>query len=225
MDILLNTPSGFDMDEVAGLAAHRDFDGVQLYLNSAVAEDGERLEAWCKGLEQRGLMLAVHMPPDPEPLVLEALQRIARPGMPVISHYPAAPFVPHVGAAAWEFSPFGILPEDYSAWLRHCREAGALPVVDPPRLFKETDEEEACRFARQLFSDLAGVRYMLHLIDCDTVEQLQGNWCEMGQGRVGRFLERTVIPLPELLVLEFGSLIQSVNSLPWVRRMARQMGA
>jgi len=224
MEILINSPRGVDLYDLAGLAAEKGFDGIQLYLDPGLATDAEGLEAWRGHLEDRGLTLAVHLPPAPAPGVITALERIARPGTPVISHYPAEPLAPSAGRAAWEFSPFGVRTGDYEQWLRHCRRAGALPVLDLPRLFNGTDEQEACRFAGALFSRLAGQRYLLHLIDCDTEEQNRDDWCELGRGRVGRCLERLTFPLPELAVLEYESMIQAVNSLPWLRVLARQLG-
>jgi hypothetical protein len=41
---------------------------------------------------------------------------------------------------------------------------------------------------------------------------------------VGRYLERGAIPRPEMAVLEFESLIQSVNSLQWLHRLDRDLG-
>lgn len=224
MDILLNSPRGFDVYELAGLAADRGFDGVQLYLDPGLAGDADSLEAWRGHLEDRGLALVVHLPPNPGRRVMAALERIARPGTPVVSHYPAEPLSPPAGLAAWEFSPFGLRPAAYEEWLRRCRREGVLPVLDLPRLFNGTDEAEACRFAAELFNGLAGRRYILHLIDCDTAGQERADWCELGRGRIGRCLERQAFPLPEAAVLEYESVIQAVNSLPWLRELAHRLG-
>jgi hypothetical protein len=223
MDIFLNSPSGFDIYELAGLAADQGFDGVQLYLNPGLAENPESLEAWRGHLEDRGLALAVHLPPTPDRQVMAALARIARPATPVVSHYPDEPMRPPAGRAAWEFSPFGVRPAEYDEWLRQCRRGHVLPVLDMPRIFKGAGEEQACRFAGELLTRMAGRRYILHLIDCDTAGQARADWCELGQGRVGRCLERLVFPLPETAVLEFESMIQAVNSLPWLRDLSRQL--
>jgi len=224
MKALINTPPACNLDELPGLAAHTGFDGVQLYLSAEIAEGLDRLEAWCGQLTELGLDLAIHLPPEPDRTVLDALQRIVRPETPVISHYPDTPFRTATGITAWEYSPFGVRPDEYAAWLSHCRQEDVVPVVDPPRLFKDTDELDACRFADRLFTDLAGLRYILHLIDCPTADQARESWCRMGQGQVGRYLEQAAIPLPEISVLEFESLILSVDSLPWLRRLSEGLG-
>ena len=224
MKCLINSPTGFDLFELASLAADQGFDGIQLYLNNDLAAGVELLEEWCGTLKETGLLLAVHLPSETVTATLTALDRIAQPDTAVIGHYPDQQIVPRTGRAAWEFSPFGTPADGYHAWLDHCRSAGAIPVFDLPRLFKNTDERDAGRFADHLFTRLAGVRYILHLIDCPTAEQQQDQWCAMGQGQVGHYLERSVIPLPELVVLEHESLIQAVNSLPWLRKLARGLG-
>lgn len=224
MKCLINSPAGFDIFELAGLAADQGFDGIQLYLNRELAGDLDRLDQWCARLQEKGLFLVIHLPPECGPAVLCALERIVRDDTVVISHYPDQPLQCAGGMSAWEFSSFGILPVEYDAWLDDCRLDGAVPVFDLPRLFKDSDEQDAGRFADRLFTRLAGVRYVLHLIDCDTAEQQRGQWCELGEGRVGRYLQRAVIPLPEMAVLEYESLIQSVNSLSFLRRLDRDLG-
>jgi hypothetical protein len=224
MKVLINTPPGCDLDEIPGLAAHSGFDGIQLYLNSEIAADIGQMDRWRGRVDELGLDLAVHLPPEPDSAVIEALEQIVRPDVPVISHYPDSLFSSAGGITAWEFSPFGILPAEYQSWLDRCRAEGAVPVFDPPRIWKETDEREARRFADRVFTRLSGVRYILHLIDCPTADQTRDSWCRMGQGQVGRYLEQAAIPLPEVTVLEFESLILSIDSLAWVRRLAGDVG-
>lgn len=210
--------------ELVALAEEKGFDGVQVYLNPELTGDGLLLRELKSTIAGKGMVLALHLPDAPAREDLAAVALLAGGDTPVTVHHPGTEDLElPAGRLALEFHRPGLQPDGYAGWLEACARRGAIPAFDLPRVFRGAPEFEARELAYHVLMKLADRRYILHLIDSEDKEQARMSWCELGRGRVGRFLESAVFPLPEWLVLEYESVIQSIRSLDFVRRMGEQL--